>query len=299
MKAAFLPTATCLIALMLFFGCAYKSADNPQTIESSKQERIITIGGTITEITCALGAGEQIVATDRTSTYPPEMQSLTSIGYRNGIKAEGIIAQNPSLILAEAEYMSPDIYTQLESAGIPFHIFENKTNTASTYAMIQEIGKVLGKEEKAEELKAALENDLQKTDSLLTQTTEKPTVLFVYARGQGTLSICGKETFAETIIPLAGGTLAVPEIEGYKPLTTEALIKANPDYILFFDSGLESLGGVEGALEVQGVMQTIAGQYKNIIAMDGLLLSGFGPRLGEAAYELAQRIHPELTTASL
>ncbi|MDF9796186.1 iron complex transport system substrate-binding protein [Catalinimonas alkaloidigena] len=299
MRTLFLYTASCLFALAFFFGCASKSADAPQATEANKSERIITIGGTITEITCALGACDQIVATDRTSTYPPEMQSLPSLGYRNGIKAEGIIAQNPTLILAEAAYMSPDIYTQLESAGIPFHTFENKTNTASTFTMIQEIGKVLGKEEKAKVLNEELEIALQKTDSLLAQTTEEPKVLFVYARGHGTLSICGKETFAETIISLAGGTLAVPEVEGYKPLTPEALIKANPDFILFFNSGLESLGGIEGALEIQGVMQTNAGKNKNIIAMDGLLLSGFSSRLGKASYNLAQLIHPELTTASL
>lgn len=299
MKAALSFILTLLFGSALFIGCVSKCAETQQSVDTPKKERIITIGGTITEITCALSACDQIVATDRTSTYPPEMQSLPSIGYRNGIKAEGIIAQNPTLILAEAEYMNPDLYTQLESAGIPFHSFENKTTTASTIHMIQGIGKVLGKEEKAEKLNAALEVELQKTDSLLAQTTDKPKVLFVYARGQGTLSICGRETFAETIIPLAGGKLAVPEIEGYKPLTTEALIEANPDYILFFDSGLESLGGVEGALQIQGVLQTNAGQHKNIIAMDGLLLSGFDSRLGKAAYELAQLIHPKLQTISL
>jgi len=288
-----------LLTVCILAGCASKSADTQASEAEVASERIITIGGTITEIVCTLDACDQIVATDRTSTYPPDMQSLASIGYRSNIKAEGIIAQNPTFILAEEGYMSPDIYTQLESAGIPFHTFENQTTIASTFTMIQEIGKVLGREVQAKQVEAQLKQDLQKADSLLTKASTTPKVLFVYARGHGTLSICGKETFAEHIIPLAGGTLAVPEIVGYKPLTTEALIQANPDYILFFDSGLESLGGIEGALGIQGVMQTNAGKNRNIIAMDGLYLSGFDSRVGEAIYDLALMIHPELQTTPL
>jgi iron complex transport system substrate-binding protein len=39
------------------------------------------------------------------------------------------------------------------------------------------------------------------------------------------------------------------------------------------------------------VLQTTAGQKKQIIAMEGIKLSNFGPRLGEAAKELAARLH--------
>jgi iron complex transport system substrate-binding protein len=288
-----------LITALLLGGCTSKSADMQASELQLTSERIITIGGTITEIVCALDACDLIVATDFTSTYPSDMQNLPSIGYRSNIKAEGIIAQNPTLILAEEGYMSPDIYTQLESAGIPFHTFENKTTIASTKKMIQEIGKVLGKEEEAKQVEAQLKEDLQQADSLLTKASTTPKVLFVYARGHGTLSICGTESFAGNIIPLAGGQIAVPEIKDYKPLTTEALIKANPDYILFFDTGLESLGGIEGALDLPGVMQTNAGKNRNILSMDGLYVSGFDSRVGKAVYDLAVMIHPELQTTLL
>jgi ABC-type hemin transport system substrate-binding protein len=43
-------------------------------------------------------------------------------------------------------------------------------------------------------------------------------------------------------------------------------------------------------LKVQGVEQTNAGKNKKIIAMDGQLLTGFGPRLGKAMIELASRL---------
>ena len=71
-------------------------------------------------------------------------------------------------------------------------------------------------------------------------------------------------------------------------MTPEALINANPDYILLFDRGLQSLGGKEGVLKIEGVSATNAGKKMNIISMDGQLLSGFGPRLGEATLQLNQ-----------
>ncbi|MNE77136.1 hypothetical protein D3C80_1734260 [compost metagenome] len=56
--------------------------------------------------------------------------------------------------------------------------------------------------------------------------------------------------------------------------------------ILLFTSGLESLGGVDGLLKIQGVSQTNAGKNKKVIALDGALISGFGPRVGEGAAAL-------------
>jgi len=56
--------------------------------------------------------------------------------------------------------------------------------------------------------------------------------------------------------------------------------------ILLFDSGLASLGGIDGLLAVPGVAQTTAGKNKAIISLDGGLISNFGPRTGEAALAL-------------
>ena len=61
-----------------------------------------------------LGLGDRIIATDRTSTYPEKMQSLPSIGYRNQIKAEGILSLAPDIILAEEDYLSDDVLDQLK-----------------------------------------------------------------------------------------------------------------------------------------------------------------------------------------
>jgi iron complex transport system substrate-binding protein len=131
-------------------------------------------------------------------------------------------------------------------------------------------------------LQDKIDTDLAKVKLI----AKAPKVLFIYARGAGMLMVSGKNTPVDKAIALAGGQNAVTGFDDFKPLTPEALITGNPDIILMFTSGFESLGGVDGVLKIKGVDKTNAGKSKKIIAMDGGLLSGFGPRLGEAAVQL-------------
>jgi iron complex transport system substrate-binding protein len=115
-------------------------------------------------------------------------------------------------------------------------------------------------------------------------------VLFIYARGSGTMLVSGAGTSLDRIITLAGARNAVTGFNNFKPLSAESLVAMNPDVILLFSSGLQSLGGAEGLLKMPGVAQTSAGRNKNIIAMDGELVSSFGLRLPQAIRELHDRI---------
>ena len=117
-----------------------------------------------------------------------------------------------------------------------------------------------------------------------------PKVLFVYARGAGTQNVAGTDTGADTMIRLAGGQNAVTEYTGYKPMNAEAIIAAAPDYILFTERGLQSVGGAEEVLKMSGIAQTPAGEKKNILSMDDLVLLGFGPRTAEGVIDLSKKL---------
>jgi iron complex transport system substrate-binding protein len=106
------------------------------------------------------------------------------------------------------------------------------------------------------------------------------------------MNVSGTGTSADAIITLAGGTNAVQEFENYKPLTAEGAVSAAPEFILVTSRGLESSGGIDGLLKQPGLALTPAGKNKRIIVMDDLLLLGFGPRLGQAAKELCEHLHP-------
>jgi iron complex transport system substrate-binding protein len=255
-------------------------------------QRIITAGSSSSEIICALGACDKIVATDRTSLYPEKLQSLPSIGYRTGINAEGIISQSPDLVIFEKGYVKEDVISQLTSTGIKVTVVDPEQNFESTKARIRTLSELLNKKQEGEILIQKIEADLALVKKKVEANTARPKVLCVYARGTGAMQVAGANT-SFGLLSLAGAVNAVPDIEGYKPLNAESLIQANPDYILFFTSGLESIGGAEGALKITGVEQTTAGKKKQIIHMDGILLTNWGPRVAQAAEELFYLTHPE------
>jgi len=257
------------------------------------QERIITAGSAITETVCALGDCDKIIASDRTSLYPTKIQQLPSIGYRSGINAEGILSLKPTLIIAEKDYVDEAVISQLSSTGIKLVIIDRKNNVNDTKNFITQIATALHRETEGKKLIRGIEQEVADTKALLQKATANPKVLCIYNRGTASVSIAGTDTFSE-ILKYVGATNAITSVEGYKPLNTEALIAANPDYILMVATGFESLGGMEGMLKVPGVAQTTAGKKKQIIALDALMLTNFGPRFGQAVRELVTLLHPEL-----
>ncbi|MBV7697932.1 hypothetical protein KWI83_20505 [Streptomyces sp. TRM70350] len=77
----------------------------------------------------------------------------------------------------------------------------------------------------------------------------------------------------------------------FTPLTSEALIKAQPDVILMTSKGLESIGGVDGLLDVPGIRETPAGQNRSVVTLDDGVLLSFGPRTPLVVDILVDRVH--------
>lgn len=269
--------------LYYFFICLLFSGAYGQN-KPLENQRIVTLNGAITEMVFALGHQDKIVATDVTSTYPTSLK-VKDLGHVRSLSIESVMALKPTLILATEKDMSPDLAAKLKASGVKTHIFKQEFSIQGTKNLLKDVASVLG-EKNFTALQTKIDTQLKKVKPI----SAKPKVLFVYARGAGTLMVAGKNTPVEKMIELAGGQNAVSGFDDFKPLTPEALLSNNPDYILFFDSGLQSLGGVEGALKIEGLSKTKAGKNKNIIAMDGALLSGFGPRVGEGVLELNQLI---------
>ncbi|AFL83423.1 ABC-type hemin transport system, periplasmic component [Belliella baltica DSM 15883] len=270
------------------------ACSSPKESEIKSEKRIITAGGTITEIVSELGLGDLIVATDITSTYPTKMKELPSIGYRNQIKSEGILSMNPDVILAETDYLSADVVAQLKATGIEVKFFEKPTSVKGAFSLISDLANYLGVTEKGKLIQEEVKNELLELAQFLEkqEVVEKPTMLFIMARGEDMVFVGGDDTFASSIIQLSGLQSPVLGFKDFIPLTPEALAKFNPDYILMFDSGLATLGGEEGLTKIRGIEQTHAFQNGQILAFDGLLLSGFGPRVAEVALEIAKSVYP-------
>lgn len=252
------------------------------TIAKVETYKIVSLNGAVTEIVSALGHEKEIVGVDVTSTFPESLKATAKdLGHVRSISIEAIMALKPTLILATDKDMSPELLEKLKNSGVKTEVFAQEFTADGSKKLIADVAKALNNEG-AKALQDKIDADLKNVKPI----AAAPKVLFIYARGANMMMVAGTSTPVERMIALAGGKNAVTDFEDFKPLTPEALIKGNPDVILLFDSGIGSLGGPQGVLKIPGVDKTNAGKNKKIIAMDGALLSGFGPRVGEGAVKL-------------
>ncbi|GAB4015448.1 heme/hemin ABC transporter substrate-binding protein [Spirosoma koreense] len=272
-----------LVSLFLAINLSVCAAQPPK----EEPVRIVSLDGTVSEILCDLGLQSHLIGVDVTSTYPESLKKLPKVGHNRTISAEGVISLKPTLVLTTQNAgTKPEVIEQIKSAGITVLSFQQEYSIAGARKLIQDVATTCQVGSRAKPLLKKLDADLAQVKKAM----NSPKVLFIYARGTGTMMVSGRGTQVDKMIQLAGGVNATADFENYKPLTAESLVAANPDVILLFDSGLESLGGLEGLLKVQGITQTNAGKNSRIVDMDGHLLSGFSPRLGKALQELAQKI---------
>ncbi|SIQ44251.1 iron complex transport system substrate-binding protein [Chryseobacterium sp. RU37D] len=260
-----------------------KAENNTETSSETPKSnnKIVTLNGGITEIIAALGHEKEIVGTDVTSTYPESLKATAkNLGHVRSMTIEPIMAVSPTLILASDKDINPELMGKIQASKIQTEVFKQEFTVDGTKKLIADVAKAIGSTD-YQKLNDKIDEDLKQIQSI----TKKPKVLFIYARGN-MLMVSGKNTPMASLIEIAGGENAVNDFEDFKPLTPEAVVKANPDVLFFFTSGLEGVGGNEGALKMPGISQTNAGKNKKIIAMDGGLVSSFGPRLGEAAVGL-------------
>lgn len=251
-------------------------------VEKTEALKIVSLNGAVTEIIAALGHEKEIVGVDVTSTYPETVKTTAKdLGHVRSITIESIVALKPTVIIGTDKDMSSELAEKIKAAGIEAHILTQDFSPEGTKKLIADVAGII-KNTDFKALTDKIDADLAKIQPI----AKAPKVLFIYARGAGTLMVAGKNTPVEKTIALAGGQNAVTEFDDFKPLTPESLIKGNPDVILLFTTGLQSLGGVDGLLKIQGVEKTNAGKNKKIIALDGALISGFGPRVGEGAAAL-------------
>ena len=272
------------ISCFLFVSCQNNNSGKATSKNQKQSARIVSLNGAISEIIVGLGHESKIVATDITSNYPESVNKLPKVGHNRSIQAEGILAQNPDIVVGIEKDLNPKVIKQIKSSGVKVVLFDQEHSVEGTKKLIQGVKDSL----KFESINDSLDIKIDQSISKLEIFENPPKVLFIYARGAGTILVAGQKTQMNQMISIAGGQNAVSDFESFKPLTAEAIVSANPDVILMFTTGAQSLNGVFE--NVPGIMQTNAGKNKQIITMDGQYLAGFGPRTGEAALELNQKL---------
>ncbi len=254
-------------------------------------QRIVTLGGDVTEIVYALGQENRLVCDDETSLYPPAATKLPRVGYLRTLAAEGVLSCKPDLIIASEDAGPPAAVTQLENSGVRFVRVGNAHTPDAVPVKIAAVADALGVPDRGRALQARFRSGMQRAQAQLAKFKDRPRAMFLMAQGPGGTMAAGRGSAADAMLTLAGAVNVAGGFEGYKALTAESAVALKPDVIIVADHAVQMLGGMAALRARPEIVLTPAGKNGRLVAMDALLLLGFGPRTPEALTELAAALH--------
>ncbi|MBS1797309.1 MAG: ABC transporter substrate-binding protein [Acidobacteria bacterium] len=264
-----------------------------------KDARFVVISQVYNEIIWALGAQDRVVGVDLSSTYPPDVKKVQTVGYHRALSAEGILSLHPTAVINDGNIGPPQVLEQLQSLNIPLKQFTAKNNSIDgTKALIREMGGYFHKEQAAEELCGRLDTQMAASLESVKKYTDRPRVAVIhFGRASNVYLVVGKGGdgdggAAAQMIEWAGGQMAI-ETQGMQRLTSpEILAQANPDIILVTDFGYDRLGDPLPEIKaLPGVATSNAAKNNRIYRIEENLLMYFGPRTGENIEKVAAVLH--------
>ncbi|MCQ9374146.1 ABC transporter substrate-binding protein [Methyloversatilis sp. XJ19-13] len=254
-------------------------------------QRLVTVGGAVTEIVYALGAGARVVATDTTSTWPEAAQALPRVGYQRALAAEGVLSMRPTLLIATADAGPPVALTQLRGAGVHVLQLDAGHRADQVGGAIRAIAASLALDDAGRTLAERFDADWAAARQQVATLPGRPRALFILDHGGASPMVAGDGTAAAAMIDYAGAAnVMAGRFNGYRPLTLEAALAAAPDIIVTTDEAIATAGGRAAFLARPGLAALPAARAGRLVTLDALRLLGFGPRLPAAVLDLAQRM---------
>ncbi|WGE52570.1 heme/hemin ABC transporter substrate-binding protein [Actinobacillus equuli] len=235
------------------------------------QERIVSIGGDVTEIIYALGAEQALVGRDSTSIAPLAAQQLPDVGYMRQLNVEGILALKPTKVISSDVAQPSVVFEQLKSAGVTVERVPFEYTPESVIQKIQRVGKLVNKPQQAVKLAEKFANELKAVSTSPLDVR----ILFILNHAGSNYMAAGKNTVADSIIRLIGATNAMQNSIRFSPISQEGVIAARPDLLVLTKMSLESLGSIDKLWELPGMALTPAAKKKNVIVLDDLAVLGF------------------------
>ena len=279
-----------LAALLVLVGATTVGATEPLADPS----RLVTIGGSVTEIIYALGAGDDIVGRDTTSTYPPEAAAKPDIGYMRQLSPEGVLSIDPSAIITIEGAGPPQTMDVLKQAEVEMAVVPEDYSRDGILAKVEMVGALIGREAEAD----ALADDIKaRLDPLLVANEARPeeerkSALFILSLNGGKVMASGTGTAANGMIEAAGLDNAIGDFPGYKALSDEAIIKAAPDVIILMDESAGSRAPTNDDIAANPALSlTPAGEAMAIYRIDPVGMLNFGPRFAENLAALTTEIY--------
>jgi iron complex transport system substrate-binding protein len=256
--------------------------------------RIVSLGGSNTEILFAIGADDLLLGADQFSDYPEQAKSLATISAGYGtLDVESIKALDPDLVLA-AEIISAEQVQGMRKLGLTvFYIANPLSLPDGLYANIRTIGALTGRGADAEALVSALQSRFRAVSEKTAGASSSPLVFFeLDATDPARPYTAGPGTFIDMLIGLAGGrNLGASLASDWAQISAEEILRQDPDVILLGDTDFGVT--VESVAERPGWGNLSAVQNGSVYSIDSNLVLRPGPRLIDGLETMVPLLHPE------
>ena len=254
-------------------------------------QRIISAGGSITEIAAHLGITSKLIAVDSSSTYPDQVNKLPKIGYFRALNSEGVLALEPDLFVA-ARGAGPDkVLAQIENAGVPVVQFEQSTYSLENWeTLVSSMGAFFNRRNEATKLIKKTRNGIKTAKEAMHNNSKPIRVLALLNAGNRGFTVAGKNTVPDLLLKLIGVENVAKDLDGYKPYDSESLASQDIDLILAPNHTVDAMGGTDGICGNASIKMATMKTGCRVHVMHALLLLGFGARLEQAATEIVAEL---------
>jgi iron complex transport system substrate-binding protein len=254
-------------------------------------QRIVSTSPSETEILFALGLGDRIVAVSDYDNYPAEALDKPKIGGTWDPNEEAILAMEPDLVIGGIS-MKPEIAERLRSLGLVLYKANPGTLEEALDTILQ-IGMLTGMRDAAEELVAAMREDLRRvTEAAATVPEEKKVKVYLEFAPGWTV---GKGEYLDEMIRLAGGVNIAGDTEGWTMINEEHVIAQNPDVILYAADLIDMETGkpFDELIRSRPGWDSIAAIRENrLYGLSEDIISRTGPRITDALLQVAEALYP-------
>jgi len=252
------------------------AADNGEVSIEFRPERIVSLSAALTESLYGVGAGDQVVAVDALSNYPPDAPVTDLSGYEPNIEA--IAAHEPDLVVVSNDI--GDVVAGLDAIGIPVLHLGAPADIDGAYSQIEQLGAATGHVGDAAELVANMQTDI---DAIVARMPKRDAPLTYYHELDNTYFSVTSESFIGALYGELGLTNIADEATGaadsggYPQLSAEYIVSANPDVIFLADAAFGESSETVAARPGWASMTAVT--TGAIFPVDEDLASRWGPRI--------------------
>lgn len=249
-------------------------------ISGETGQRIISLSPAGTEIIFALEEGESLIGRTDFCDFPPEAQSVPSVGGFDGktISLEKIIAMKPTGVCL-TDGMHNHLEIPLRELGIETCLLKG-SNIEDIYQGIISVSNLLKVPEKGESLVEKIKAEVNAVSA--NAAVSKPKVY--YEISSNPYITCGKGSFLNEVIKAAGGINCFEDSGSpYPDINPEAIILANPDVIIYpiYSEKQNPEKILAGIISRPGWNLINAVKNGRVIFIDCNIIERPGPRIGE------------------